>query len=75
MEFVIDLFVFLFFIAVLVGLVVWVNAIDNKALLARYGDPAAFPARRYDKPKPKPADRAASDGGAVLRREPQHVAG
>ena len=71
MEFVLDLFTFLFFIAVLVG----VNAIDNKALLERYDTPEAFPSRRFDKPKPQPADREASDGGAALRKEPQHVAG
>ena len=75
MEFVIDLFLFLFFIAVLVGLVAWVNAVDNKALLARYGSPDAFPSKRFDKPKPRPADREASDAGAVLRKESQHVAG
>lgn len=52
MEFVIDLFTFLCLIAVLVGLVASVNAIDNKALLARYGATGAFPSKRYNR-KPK----------------------
>ena len=49
MEFVIDLFTFLCFIAVLAGLVARVNALDNKTLLARYGAPEAFPAKRYNR--------------------------
>ena len=76
MESVIDLLMFLFFLAVLVGLVVWVNAIDNKALLARYGTPEAFPAKRYNRrPKTPPTDRKAADGSAAPRKEPQPVAG
>ena len=76
MEFVIDLLMFLFFIAVLVSLVVWVNATDNKALLARYGTPEAFPAKRYNRrPKTPPTDRKATDESAVPRKKPQHVAG
>ena len=75
MEFVIDLFLFLFFIAILVGLVAWVNAVDHKALLARYGTPAAFPSKRFNrKPKTQPTDREASDMRATLRQESQHAA-
>ena len=75
MEFFIDLLMFSFFVAVLIGLFVWINAIDNKALLARYGTPEAFPSKHFDKPKPRPTDRQASGGSAVRRMELQHVAG
>ena len=75
MEFVIDLFTFLFVIVVLVGLVAWVNAIDNKVLLARFGTPEAFPSKHFDRPKLRPADREVSAGSAVIHKEPQHVAG
>ena len=75
MEFFIDLLTFLFFVAVLIGIVVWVNVIDNKALLERYGTPEAFPSKQFDRPKQRPADRQASDGSATLRKEPQRVAG
>ena len=75
MEFFIDLLMFLFFIAVLIGSVAFVNAIDNKALLERYGTPEAFPSKQFDRPKPSLADRQALDGSATLRKEPQPVAG
>ena len=74
MEFFIDLLTFLFFVAVLISLVVWVNAIDNKALLERYGTPEAFPSKQFDRPKTHPANRQASDGSTVVRKKPQRVA-
>ena len=75
MEFFIDLLTFLFFVAILIGLVAWVNAIDNEALLKRYGTPEAFPSKQFDRPKPGPADRQASEGSGALRQKPQRVAG